>query len=174
MALTAQVAVSLVLSVAAVMFVRTLVNLLNVDAGFDRAHTLLVTADPEECQLTPERMIGLTDELVERVRTLPGVQAAGIGLLEVSGMSGWAKTMWVEGHEYTPRENQMMNFGVIGPGFFAATGIPLLSGREVATYDGRGTPPVAIINQALAEKYFPPRALSADGWATGRDRASAG
>ena len=120
-------------------------------------HTLLVTVDPEECQLTPERMIGLTDELAERVRALPGVQTAGIGLLEVSGMNGWAKTMWVEGHEYTPLENQMMNFGAIGPGFFAATGIPLLSGRDVAAYDGRGTPPVAIINQALAEEYFPHR-----------------
>lgn len=76
-ALAAQVAVSLVLSVAAVMFARTLVSLLDVDAGFDRAHTLLVTVDPEECHLTPDRMAGLADELVERVRALPGVQAAG-------------------------------------------------------------------------------------------------
>ncbi len=154
-ALTAQVAVSLVLSVAAVMFVRTLVSLLDVDAGFDRAHTLLVTIDPEECHLTPERMVELTQELAERVRALPGVQAAAIGMLEVSSMSGWTKTMWVEGHEYLPLENQATNFGVIGPGFFAATGIPLLAGRDVAAGDGRGAPPVAIINQSLAEKYFP-------------------
>ncbi len=49
----------------------------------------------------------------------------------------------------------MMHFGAIGPGFFTATGIPLLAGRDVAADDGRGTPPVAIINQALAEEYFP-------------------
>jgi predicted permease len=154
-ALALQVAASLVLSVAAVMFVRTLVNLLDVDAGFDRAHTLLVTIDPEECRLTPERMIGLTDELAERVRALPGVQAAGIGMLEVPGMSGYWKTMWIEGYRYAPNEDQMMSVGVIGPGLFAATGIPLLAGRDVAAYDGRAAPPVAIVNRALVNKYFP-------------------
>jgi predicted permease len=154
-ALAAQVAASLVLSVAAVMFGRTLVNLLDVEAGFDRAHTLLVTIDPEDCGLTPERMIALTDELAQRVRALPGVQAAGVGLLEVSSMRGWAKTMWVEGHESAPGEDQTVNFGVVGPGFLAAAGVPLLAGRDFAGDDGRGAPPVAIVNQAMAERYFP-------------------
>ena len=154
-ALVVQVAAALVLSVAALMFVRTLVDLLHVDSGFDRAHTLLVTIDPEECQLTPEGMVGLTEDLAERVRGLPGVQAAGFGLLEVSAMRGWLKTMWVAGHDDSPDENQRISFGVISPGLLAATGIPLLSGRDITSHDGRAATPVALINQAMAERYFP-------------------
>jgi predicted permease len=76
-------------------------------------------------------------------------------MLEVSGMRGYWKTMWVEGYRYAPDEDQRMSVGDVGPGFFAATGIPLLAGRDFASHDRLGTAPVAIINQAMAAKYFP-------------------
>jgi predicted permease len=155
--LAAQIATALVLSVAAMTFARRLVDLLDVDPGFDRAKILLATIDPEECQLTPPGMVRLSEELAARVRSLPGVEAAGLALKEVSGMRGSVKAMWVEGHEYSPDESRMMGFGAVSPGFFPATGIPLFSGRDVSAHDGRGTAPVVLVNLALAERYFPGR-----------------
>ncbi len=157
LALGLQVAGALVLLIGALAFARTLRDLTSLDPGFDREHSLLVTVDPDECHFGPEQMRNVLDELTLRARSLPGVRAAAIGMQPVSNMTGWSKTVWAEGYQYAPTEAQEVSFTVVGPGFFAATGIPLRKGRDFGPSDQEGAPPVALVNEAFARKYFPNR-----------------
>jgi predicted permease len=154
-ALAAQVAASLVLLIGTAMFIRTLTNLLDVNTGFDSAHTLLVAIDPEECHLTPESTTALAEDLAARVRGLPGVRAAAIAAwADVSDMSGSHKTMWVDGVDKNVTVIDRAGFGVVSPQFFAANGVTLVAGRDFDVRDRKGAPTVAIVNQAMAERYY--------------------
>ena len=76
--LVVQVAASVLVLVGATLFNRTLRNLEGVDAGFNRDHLLLMTIDPRQSRFQGDRVIGLLDELTERIRTVPGVRSAAL------------------------------------------------------------------------------------------------
>jgi predicted permease len=154
--LVVQLAASVVLLVGAALFVRTLRNLQTLDAGFDREHTLLMSIDPRQSRFQGERVVSLFDELTERVRAIPGVRSAAFAEIALFGQGSVQKSLWVEGYSYSPKDNQMVAFNVVGPGFFANAGIPLLLGRDFGPRDRAGAAaPVAIINEAFASKFFP-------------------
>jgi predicted permease len=150
--LVVQVAASVLLLVGATLFIRTLRNLEAVDAGFDRDHLLLMTIDPRESRFQGDRAIGLLDELMERVPALPGVRSAALALIPLFGNSA-AKNVWVQGN--TGKDDHTVGFNIVGPGFFATSGIPLLMGREFSARDRAGAPLVAIVNEAFAREFFP-------------------
>lgn len=153
-----QFALSLVLLVSAGLLIRSFVNVLQVDPGFQPDHILTVrmlftNADA----IPPSRMADYYQQALERLPQIPGVRAAGTvgniffleenknhALRQVEGrppepVSSWTPLVWTQ----------------ISGDYFRAMSIPLLEGRTFNADDGRDSPPVAIINQTLAIRYWP-------------------
>jgi len=149
---SAQVALSLLLLVGAGLFVRTLQNLLRVDPGFQREGVLVVDLDGQREGYKDARLTAFYSDLLDRARRVPGVASASIS--SHTPLSGWTWTEAVapKGQPVPERDNAV--FIAAGPNFFATMRTPLMAGRE---FDGRdhGSPNVAIVNEALAARYFP-------------------
>ncbi len=151
---TMQVAFSLVLLVGATLFVRSLQNLRDVDAGFDRGHVLLVEQEPAPNGYLGPRAAKLYGELLARVETLPMVRSATIA--EATPLSGpsWFESISISG--YTPARGEEINvfFNHVGAHFFKTFGIPVLAGRDFEPTDNETAPPVIAINETMARRYF--------------------
>jgi putative ABC transport system permease protein len=131
-----EVALSLVLLAGAGLMGRTLVALNRVDAGFDPHNVLtLRVALPRTKYDTTAKMLAFTDAALERIRALPGVEAAGaIDSLPLQG--GSVQPIVLEGRsELLPRDQPTVNVRKISPGYLRAMKIPVLRGRDVADSD---------------------------------------
>ncbi|WP_321475272.1 ABC transporter permease [uncultured Paludibaculum sp.] len=149
-----QVAVCLVLLVGATLFALTLRNLSTVDTGFQREHVLAVRIDPRTAGFALERLPALYQELLRQVEAVPGVRTASLSLY--SPLSGSARSSGfnIPGLPETPGDSRVMQVNVATPGLFAAYGIQFLQGRGFTPADEAKAPPVAVINEAMARKYF--------------------
>jgi predicted permease len=149
-----QIAISLLLLVGAGLFVRTLLNLRNLDAGFRRDGVLVFAIDSDKAGYKGERLRNLQTTVLDRLDTVPGVNSASICLVLVLSGGRIDGTVNVEGYTYRPDENNQANFNTIGPNFFQAMGTPILAGREFNKRDGLSFPKVAVVNDAFARHYF--------------------
>jgi predicted permease len=155
--LAVQVAISLVLLVGAGLFLRTLTNLRHVDIGFNPENLLLFRVNPSLNRYDEKRTLALYREMLERLRSVPGVSAVAMSApaLLTGNVNGTA--IFVHGRTYAPdvrdRDNNI-NRLVVSPNFFDVMGIPVLSGRGVTERDSETAPKVVVINQAAAKKYF--------------------
>src|SRR5208337_3179507 len=149
--LVAQVASSVLLLVSAGLFARTMRNLEAVDPGFARDRLLLMTIDPQQSRYPGDRIAGLLDELIERIRGVHGVRSVAFAEWALFGQSA-TKIVWVRGSSQT---GDPVAVNLVGPSFFATTGIPLLFGRDFSTRDRVGAPLVAIVNEDFARTHFP-------------------
>lgn len=152
-----QVALSMVLLVSAGLMLRSFTRLATIDPGFDAAHVLAVNlALPPQRYDDASRAI-FFDRLMERLRAVPGVRAAGA--TDVDPFSGWNLMSDVTPEDRaatTPPTGYMAaGWRSITPGFFAAMGVPILRGRAFASADTRGGPPVAIVSRRLAQALWP-------------------
>jgi len=151
----AEVALSLVLLVAAGLLIRSFVRLLEVDPGFRPDHVLTVSI-PLPVSRYPEaaQEAGFFQRLLERVHELPGVRAAG-AVTDVPLFGGSSTGFDVEGRPLAaPNERPMTDFRSATPDYFRAMGIDLAAGRAFTTNDNADAPPVALINETLARRYF--------------------
>lgn len=152
-----QVAVSAVLLVAAGLLVGNVSRLSHVDPGF--ATKGVLTADiglPRDRYPDAEQRTRFFDALLTRIRTLPGVEAAGMVSRIPIRDFGDNVGVWDEAHPPVQASDVRLAFQrVVLPGYFQALGIPLLSGRDVRTTDGPGSPPVIVINRKLAQALYP-------------------
>jgi putative ABC transport system permease protein len=131
-----EVALSLVLLMAAGVMLRSLAALRQVDAGFN-PHGLLTmhVALPATRYKTPAQVSGFFDTALERIRALPGVQAAG-AVDDLPSQGGSVQPIVLEGHtELLPRDQPTVAVRKITPGFLHAMNIPVLQGRDVAASD---------------------------------------
>ena len=148
-----QVALSLVLLGGAGLFLRTLQNLLSMDAGFHADRVLLVSLNPGLSRYSPERTRTFYGDLLDRVAALPGVRSVSLAdrpLLSGSSIDGLS----VEGRTPQPGEEMATSLRVVSPRFFETMGIALCAGRDFSPLDRAGAPKVAIINETIARKYF--------------------
>lgn len=148
-----QVALSLVLLAGSLLFVRSLRNLLTVDAGFQAEGVMTVSLDYGRAHYTADRRPALLREIGDRLAAIPGVlTSAGVGWTPVSG-SGWDNQI---GPDNTPAASSGKEawFNRAGPGYFKTMGTALLSGREFNERDTLSAPKVAIVNELFARKYF--------------------
>jgi putative ABC transport system permease protein len=143
-----QVSLSLVLLVGALLFVRSLRNILTLDAGFQRDGVVVVDVDFARLNLPPERRVAFRELLLDRVRSLPGVTAAAETSVEPISGYGWDNRV-VVGRK--PSDG-FVNMANISPGYFRAMGTPLLRGRDFDERDNRQSPKVAIVNEQFAKK----------------------
>lgn len=151
----AQVAMSLVLLVAGGLFVRSLRNATAIDPGFQARSALLLTVDLDLNGYPSERAPVFFRELVDNVRSIPGVEAAAVTTNVPLGGSGTRRSLRVVG--YTPKPGEEMEFPVAtaGAGYFETMGVPILRGRGFTVSDREGAPGVVVVNEAFAARFWP-------------------
>jgi len=152
-----EVAVSLLLLVGAGLLLRTFLTLNSVDPGFDPYRTLSARVwIPETRYQEDDEVSAFYRETLERVRTIPGVSSAGavLSLPINSGISG-RFGFSIEG--YTPEDDNqpLAGYQIASSGYFESLGIPVVRGRAFTDADDADAPSVAVINEALAELYWP-------------------
>lgn len=153
----AQTAIGLVLLVSSGLLIRSFVRILNVDPGFEPKHVLTARMRvrvPFD-RLNHDRHVQFYSELLTRLSALPGVQAVSAGWpLPMTSINAGI-SFSVAGRPVAKGDHPSEAIGVVMPGFFETMRIPLLSGRTFGEQDGTKGPPVIVISQAFAHKYFP-------------------
>ena len=151
----AQVAVSVLLLASATLFARSLYGVLSRTAGVDR-QVLVVTADAEAGGYEDERAAGYYQQLLERVRNVPGVAAASVSMYPpLSGGDGaWTQNAGIDGAAPGTDAASVVYFNTISSGYFRTTGMTLLRGRDIADSDIATAVPVAVVNEALVRRFF--------------------
>jgi predicted permease len=160
----AQVSLSLLLLVAAGLFVRSLHNLKALGPGFPTENLIGFNLDPSLNGYSPERCKLFYQQLTSNLNALPGVQSAALASVRILENNEWDSTVTVEGYEPKPGENMNPYFNSVSPGYFLTMGIPLQAGRDFTVQDtgtishGEGplseVPKVVVINEKLARHYF--------------------
>lgn len=148
-----QVALSLLLLVGALLFVRSFHKLLTTDAGFKPENVLAVQIDFGKASYPEAQRLNVCRTLTERLSAIPGVvSTAQVGFLPVSG-NGWDNSI---GPETAPAagSNKQAWFNRASPGYFKTMGIGLLAGREFNDQDRVTSAKVAIVNEEFARKFF--------------------
>lgn len=152
----AQIAVSMLLLVAAGLFLRTLYNLKSEDLGYNPDHLVLLRVDPVGAGYRGDDVGRSMRALLDRIRALPGVRVATLsenGLF--SGTESSTNLDSIEGFTPHTDEDSQARFDQIGPDYFSNLGIPILLGREITDRDVAGAQRVAVINDTMAKFYFP-------------------
>jgi predicted permease len=149
-----QVSLSLVLLMAAGLFVRTLENLRNLDEGFQSDGVLLVNLDARHAAYRDTRLLALYGELLERLSALPGVTSASLsGNTPLSG-GIWSESILPQGQVPRSGGGLSAHFNTVAPGYFTTMRTPLLLGRDFIRSDDADAPPVAIVNEAFVRLYL--------------------
>ncbi|MCY1075283.1 ABC transporter permease [Archangium lansingense] len=153
----AQVALALVPLVGAGLMLRTLHSLQTVPLGFEpRGVTIANMYLSKDKYLDDERQRLFFSELLERVRALPGVQSAGVSsTVPLWGRTGVAPVLLPGEPDSVADARELTNFRTASEDYFVTMGIPLKAGRLVEAMDGAGSPPVLVVNEAFARRYFP-------------------
>ena len=152
----AELALALVLLLGAGLLVRSFNKLTTVDLGFDRENVLTAQFSlPRSKYKEPKQALAFQQELLSRLKSLPGVQAAGT--INHTPLNGFGLIVFtqIEGAPPIKRNEPAIGVGVVSPEYFQTLRIPLLSGRHVDERDGPQTQKVAIVNQAFAQRFFP-------------------
>ncbi|HEX9424745.1 MAG TPA: ABC transporter permease [Pyrinomonadaceae bacterium] len=162
----AEVALALVLLVASGLMVRSFIKLRQVDVGFTEHNVITLRVPlPEAKYPTPKTAddprdpTGLVfyEQLLQRVRTLPGVKSATAAtVLPLGAGQGWGKFLSVEGQAADSIDKvPLVRFALVSSDYFRTFGIALRQGRPFATEDQSNSQPVAIINETLTRRFFP-------------------
>jgi predicted permease len=151
-----QISLCVVLLVAAGLLLRTLRNLENVPLGM-RTQGLLVFEINPQGQHSPEQKIEFYQNLLARLRVLPGVES--VTLVENRPGAGWSSNdiAIVDGNEppHPDAPFAPLRANVVGPDYFHVMGIPVFLGRGITEADTATAPRVAVVNQTFAQRYLP-------------------
>jgi predicted permease len=149
-----QLALSLPLVVGAGLLARTLFNLQNVDLGYEKDDVLTVRVDAQAAGYHPVRQTASFDEMLRRVRAVPGVRAATYSNNGLFGGSDNGDQIIVEGYQPTGRGDRGSSYDAVGPEYFSTLGLPVLLGREITAEDRAGGRTVCAINERFAKRFF--------------------
>jgi predicted permease len=166
---TAQVALSFLLLFGAGLFVRSLQNLQTTDTGVALDNLITFQLSPDLNGYDDERTVQFYQQLLDRLRSAPGVKAAAIASVPILAGSEWDSSMSVEGHRAADGEDMQAFMNSLSPGYFTTMQIPFLEGRDFTPMDAKKESTVAIVNRRFAEHFF--KGTSAVGrrlgWGTG-------
>jgi predicted permease len=149
-----QVGGSLALLIVAGLFVRSLRSAQHSDLGFDPKNVLNVALDPGEIGYTQTQGVGFYSQLLTRVRALPGVQSASLAMMVPLGDSAPDNEITIAG--YVPQRGEQLraDYNAVSPGYFKTMKIAVLQGRTFLDSDTESSPRVALINEAMAERFW--------------------
>ena len=150
-----QLALSLALLMVAGLFLRSLMNLVTLDLGFDRNHVLLMTAILKPATVPPDRRLTVYQEIQARLRSLPGVVSVGSTQRTPISSGGWSQPVEVDGAGAPKQDERDVWFQAVSPGYFGTMRTALLAGRDFTWHDGKASVLVAVVNQSFVQEYFP-------------------
>jgi putative ABC transport system permease protein len=151
----AEVALSLMLFIGAGLLIKSFWKLTNVNPGFEPNQLLTLHVSLPEQKYEDSKVIDFYKQITARLATLPGVKSvSAVNRLPMSGGDPHGD-LSIDGRTFGPGEAPGVSFRRILPNYFRAMGIPLLQGREFDDRDQGGKPDVIIINQKLAQRYWP-------------------
>jgi len=148
-----QVALSLILVVAAGLFVRTFTHLAGRNLGFDKDRVLVASTQLESRELEPAQRPVVFERLRQAALAVPGVEAASLSAVSPVGGNTWMFLIEIPGREI-PEKDRVVHVNIVSPGFFKTFGTRMLAGRDFGNQDTAGTAPVLIVNETFARKYF--------------------
>jgi predicted permease len=148
-----QVSLSVVLLVAAALFLRTLANLRSVELGFRPERILLFTIDPPRARYAKEARTAVFEAIDRRIAALAGVESSSLSETVLVSGGNARTTVTIAGT--TPAKSAATWVNTVGDRFFETMGIPIVLGRPYDAHDGRGSARVAIVNQQFARKFLP-------------------
>jgi putative ABC transport system permease protein len=149
-----QVALSVVLLVGAGLMLGTFWKLSSLDMGFDRQNVLLVRLDLGNANYPPERRPAAYQEMLDRVRSIPGVRSASMSGQVPIGRGSWNEELDVEGYTPKSRGDVSVLYNSVTPGYFDTLRTPLVMGRDFNQYDTPQSPSVAVVNESFARRYY--------------------
>jgi hypothetical protein len=150
----AQVALSLTLLIGAGLFIATMRNLLNAPLGFDRHNVILAHVNTQS-RVPHSQRIELYSDILEGLRSIPGVAAASTSYLTPITDAGWAMRCYPEGFlPASPRDN-LVFLNRVSPAYFQTMDTALLMGRDFSPHDSLTSRKVLIINESAARRFFP-------------------
>jgi putative ABC transport system permease protein len=151
-----QVAGSLMLLIVAARFVRTLEQAQHMYLGFDPDNVLNVMLDPHQVGYDETRTNTFYRDLEQKIRALPGVESANLAFSVPMGNYNDGSAVYVEGRPLpTGQQAPLVFLNRVDPGYFATVRLPILRGRTFADADSATAPLVAVINQTMAERFWP-------------------
>src|SRR5437016_5922135 len=150
-----QVSLSFVLLAGTGLLLQSLAKMRNANPGFSTDVIVSVT-DLFSAGYNLERAKLFHTQLLDRVRTLPGVESATLNRVTPFSYKVYSSaSLEIDGYQPAPNEQATSEYNEVGENYFATIGIPIVSGREFARTDDERSPPVAIINERMAAKYWP-------------------
>lgn len=150
----AQVALSFALLAGALIFVRTLHNLLTIDPGFRAAHLVTAKFDPRMAGYTGATMAGLRERLLDGARSIPGAQGAAGAMCGTMANCHAISDIEVPGRQAGIGDDNDVQEDYVTAGYFSALGMEFLAGRNFSESDTERTPHVAVVNEAMARHFF--------------------
>jgi putative ABC transport system permease protein len=148
-----QIALAMVLLVGGALLIGTVVRLQRVDPGFSPTHLVTFRLDlPDEYPTDREGVF--YRELLDRLRSMPGVRAASAAYAMPFSGRDLTTTTEIEGRQAPPGAHDETIFNIIQPGLFETLGVRLLEGRDFTERDSLTSPPVAIVNEAFVRRFF--------------------
>jgi predicted permease len=151
----AQVALSFLLLFGAGLFVRSLQNLQTTETGVQMDNLVTFRLSPALSGYDNPRTVNLYRELLDRLRSTPGIKSAGHAGVSILAGDEWDSTTSVEGHEAKDGEDMQAFMNALSPGYFDTMGIKVLDGRDFRASDVVENPKIAIVNKKFAQHFFP-------------------
>jgi macrolide transport system ATP-binding/permease protein len=150
-----QVTLSFILLVGATLLMQSLRKIRTTSPGFSTTRVFDTWIPLVAAGYEAPRAKTFQDELIQRVRALPGVEAAAYARAVPLGYGSFSSTgIAVDGYEPLPNEQPTAEYNEVSPDYFATLGIPLISGREFTRADDENAPRVAIVNQTMIARYW--------------------
>jgi predicted permease len=149
-----EIAFACVLLVGAGLLIRSLVRVLDVDLGFQTARAATIRVDPDSRYATREQRVAYVDEVLRRVKQIPGVEAAGItDALPLGRNRTWGAA--AKGVTYERGRVPLAFVRIVSDGYFSAMRIPLRAGRDILPSDISTTEQVIVVNETMARTLWP-------------------
>ena len=152
---TAQVALSFLLLFGAGLFVRSLQNLKTTDTGVQLENLITFQLSPALSGYDDNRGQLFYQQLLDRLRSAPGVKSAALASVAILAGDEWDSSMSVEGYQFKDGEDMQAFMNAFSPGYFETMNIPLLEGRDFRISDAKRDATVAIVNRRFADHFFP-------------------
>src|SRR5580700_1796498 len=150
-----QVTLSFILLVGATLLMQSLRRIRTASPGFSTTRVLDTWIPLVAAGYDAPRAKTFQDDLIQRVRALPGVEAAAYARVVPLSYESYSSTpIAVDGYEPQPNEQPTAEYNEVSPQYFATMGIPLISGREFTRADDENVPRVAIVNQTMVARYW--------------------
>jgi predicted permease len=150
-----QIAISLVLLIGCGLFVRTLINLERELVGYDRTNLVLARMDPVTAGYKGDDLGRRVLDLSHRLAALPRVKSVTFSENGLFSGTESGTAVYPDGYKPVTDDDRDARFDQAGPGYFAGVGIPIVLGRDLSEHDAPGAPAVTVINETMANFYFP-------------------